>query len=87
MQRIDGRDVIRLVPKHGKTFRGTMAYDVDARTHAPVRYEVNERQWYDITVYERLPASAANLALASVRASHAGTPVVSGSSSGGCGAA
>jgi len=85
--RVDGRDVIRLVPKHGKTFRGTMAYDVDARTYAPVRYQVNARQWYDITVYERLPATAASLALASVRARHAGAPLVRGTGSGGCGAA
>jgi hypothetical protein len=68
--RIDGRRVTRLVPTHGQRLRGVKAYYVDARTSAPVRWQLNAAQWYDFTVYERLPATAANLALTSIRAQH-----------------
>jgi hypothetical protein len=77
--RIDGRDVVRLEPAaHGTVWLQTTGgkllgysrYFVDASTFAPVRWQVNATQWYDYTIYERLPATPATLALTSVRAQH-----------------
>jgi hypothetical protein len=68
--RINGRTVTRLVPTHGKTLRGVQAYYVDSHTSAPVRWEINARQWYDYTVYEQLPATRSNKALTSINAMH-----------------
>ena len=68
---VDGRRVIRLVPSHGRqSLLGAIAYYVDARTYAPVRWQVNRTQWYDFTVYRQLPATPMNLALASIGAQH-----------------
>ena len=68
--RIEGRDVTRLLPTHGKDLRGVQAYYIDARTYAPVRWQIDATQWYDFTIYERLPGNALNDALTSVRAQH-----------------
>lgn len=68
--RIDGRTVTRLVPTHAQTLQGVRAYYVDARTSAPVRWQINATQWYDFTIYEQLPATRKNIALTSIHAQH-----------------
>jgi hypothetical protein len=68
--RIGGRNVTRLVPTHGKTLLGVQAYYVDSRTSAPVRWQINGKQWYDYTIYEQLPATRKNTALTSINALH-----------------
>jgi hypothetical protein len=85
--RIDGRDVIRLEPAaHGTVWMqatdgkllGYSRYFVDARTFAPVRWQISSTQWYDFTIYERLPEDQATLALTRVRAQHPSAPVHAG---------
>jgi hypothetical protein len=68
---IGDRRTLRLVPSNGRrSLLGAIAYYVDARTYAPVRWQLNGTQWYDFTIYRELPGTAANLALASIRAQH-----------------
>jgi hypothetical protein len=67
---LDGRPVTRLVPTHGTSLFGAIAYYVDARTGRPVRWQVDATQWYDFTTYERLPATPRDLRLASLQDQH-----------------
>jgi hypothetical protein len=81
--RIGSRAVIRLVPTSPPA--GThVVYYVDARTYAPVRWQLDRTRWYDVPVYQQLPVTPANLARTSVEAQHPDAPTHTGLGTPGC---
>jgi hypothetical protein len=57
---------------------------VDARTYAPVRWQLDRTRWYDFTTYQQLPVTPANVALTNVQAQHPNAPVRRGLGIPGC---
>lgn len=85
---LGGTPAIRLAPRDPDGLRRegrfgdltrSFVYLVDAATSRPLRWVVRGEQYYDVAVFEYLPASPSTLALVSVPGAHPGAPTVDGS--------